>query len=58
MSNATTIPSGNIHLRATDFILLSPGFEVPAGKELYLDVNPCVTCTPIVEQLIKKELND
>jgi len=41
MSNATTIPSGNIHLRATDFIELKPGFEVPLGKELFLDVSPC-----------------
>jgi len=42
MSNATTIPAGsNISLRATDFIELKPGFEVPAGRELYLDVTPC-----------------
>jgi len=42
MSNATTIPSGqNIHLRATDFIELKAGFEVPVGRELYLDVTPC-----------------
>jgi len=28
-------------LRATDFIELQGGFEVPLGVELYLDINPC-----------------
>jgi hypothetical protein len=42
MSNATTIPQGNnISLRASDFIELKAGFEVPLGAELYLDINPC-----------------
>jgi len=42
LSGATTIPSGsNITLRATDFIELKAGFEVPTGRELYLDVTPC-----------------
>ena len=42
MSSATTIPAGSdIYLRATDFIELKAGFEVPVGRELYLDVNPC-----------------
>jgi beta-glucanase (GH16 family) len=43
MSNATTIPAGsNITLRATDFIELETGFEIQTGRELYLDVTPCV----------------
>ncbi len=42
MSNLTTIPANsNISLRATDFIELKLGFEVPTGRELYLDVSPC-----------------
>ena len=42
LSGATTIPpNSNISLRATDFIELKPGFEVPLGAELYLGVNPC-----------------
>ena len=42
LSSATTIPAGeNISLRASDFIELHSGFEVPLGRELYLDVNPC-----------------
>jgi len=42
LGGATTIPAGsNISLRATDFIELKPGFEVPLGAELYLDINPC-----------------
>ena len=31
----------NVSLRATDFIELKAGFEVPIGAELYLDINPC-----------------
>jgi beta-glucanase (GH16 family) len=31
----------NVSLRATDFIELKSGFEVPEGAELYLDINPC-----------------
>jgi hypothetical protein len=43
LSGATTIPAGsNISLRATDFIELKAGFEVPTGRELYLDVTPCL----------------
>ena len=42
LSGATTIPkNSNIFLRATDFIELKPGFEVPLNAELYLDINPC-----------------
>jgi len=42
LSSATTIPAGeNITLRATDYIELANGFEVPPNTELYLDVNPC-----------------
>ena len=42
MSNATTIPpNSNISLRATDFIELKAGFEVPLGSELYLDITSC-----------------
>jgi len=42
MSNNTIIPArSNISLRATDFIELKNGFEVPLGAELYLDINPC-----------------
>ena len=44
MSNATNIPANsNITLRATDFIELKPGFEVQTGRELYLDVTPCIS---------------
>jgi hypothetical protein len=42
LSGATTIPAGeNIILRATDFIELKPGFEVPPNTELYLGISPC-----------------
>jgi beta-glucanase (GH16 family) len=42
LSGATTIPSNsNISLRATDFIELRDGFELPLGSELYLDITPC-----------------
>ena len=42
LSSATTIPAGeNITLRATDYIELANGFEVPPNTELYLDINPC-----------------
>ena len=42
LSNTTTIPAGsNITLRATDFIELKAGFEVPTGRTLYLYVTPC-----------------
>ena len=42
MSNATTIPTGkDIFLRATDFIELKPGFEVPLGTMLFLATTPC-----------------
>jgi len=42
LSSTTTIPQNNkICLRATDFIELKNGFEVPLGAELYLDVTPC-----------------
>jgi hypothetical protein len=41
LSGATTIPANsNISLRATDFIELKAGFEVPTGRELYLDGCP------------------
>ena len=41
--NSTTVipPNSNITLRATDYIELTNGFEVPLGSELYLDVSPC-----------------
>jgi len=43
MGGATTVPqNSNIVLRATDFIELQPGFEVPLNTEIYLDVTPCV----------------
>jgi len=42
LSGATTIPAGsNISLRATDYIELKSGFEVPLGAKLYLDINSC-----------------
>lgn len=45
MSNATTIPKGkDIFLRATDFIELKPGFEVPLGTTLFLATTPCDNC--------------
>jgi beta-glucanase (GH16 family) len=42
LSGATSIPSNsNICLRATDFIELKDGFEVPLGTEMYFDISPC-----------------
>ena len=42
LSGTSSIPKGKrIALRATDFIELKAGFEVPAGTELYLGVHPC-----------------
>jgi beta-glucanase (GH16 family) len=42
LSGATTMPLGsNISLRATDFIELQAGFEVPMSTELYLGINHC-----------------
>lgn len=42
LSGATTIPSNSkISLKATDFIELKNGFEVPIGAELTLDVTSC-----------------
>jgi len=50
LSGATTIPSRNrISLRATDFIELQSGFEVPLWAELYLDVHPCSATVVVVE---------
>ena len=41
LSGASSLISGeNISLRATDFIKLDVGFEVPIGAELYLDIHP------------------
>ena len=43
LDGTTTIPAGrNITLRADKFIELLSGFEVQKGRELYLDVSPCV----------------
>lgn len=39
--NTTIPPSSNLSLRATDYVLLTNGFEVPIGAEFYADVNPC-----------------
>ena len=42
LSSISSLSSGaNVSLRATDYIELKAGFEVPLGAELYLDVNPC-----------------
>ena len=42
LSGISSLKSGqNVSLRATDFIELKAGFEVPIGAELYLDINPC-----------------
>ncbi|OQA89609.1 MAG: Glycosyl hydrolases family 16 [Bacteroidetes bacterium ADurb.Bin234] len=42
LSSVSSLFSGeNVSLRATDFIELKSGFEVPEGAELYLDINPC-----------------
>ncbi len=42
LSSQSSLYSGeNVSLRATDFIELNAGFEVPIGAELYLDINPC-----------------
>ena len=53
LSSASSLLSGqNVSLRATDFIELTNGFEVPEGAELYLDVNPCEqSATPIMNKL-------
>jgi len=45
MSGATTIPKNkSIFLRATDFIELKSGFEVPLGTNLFLAATPCDNC--------------
>ena len=42
LSGVSSLTSGqDVSLRATDFIELKNGFEVPLGAELYLDINPC-----------------
>lgn len=42
LSGISSLSSGqNVSLRASDFIELKEGFEVPLGAELYLDNNPC-----------------
>ena len=42
LSGVSSLSSGqNVSLRATHFIELEEGFEVPVGAELYLDINPC-----------------
>lgn len=42
LSGVSSLVSGqNVSLRATDFIELKNGFEVPLGAELYLDINTC-----------------
>ena len=42
LSGVSSLSLGqNVFLRATDFIELKAGFEVPLGAELYLDVTPC-----------------
>ena len=42
LSSVSSLVSGqNITLRASDFIELKNGFEVPLGAELYLDINTC-----------------
>ena len=53
MSNATTIPANNnISLRASDFIELKAGFEVPLGSELYLDITSCEEMNPLPPVII------
>jgi hypothetical protein len=42
LSGSTTIPtSSEISLRATDYIELYSGFEVPNGADFSLNTNPC-----------------
>jgi len=42
LSGVSSLKAGeDIYLRATDFIELKEGFEVPIGAELYLDITPC-----------------
>ena len=42
LSGVSSLSQGeNVSLRATDFIELKDGFEVPEDAELYLDINPC-----------------
>lgn len=43
LSSQTVLPSGSSEsLRATDFVELKDGFEVPLGVSLYIDITPCV----------------
>lgn len=39
--NNSLNPGDNVHLRASESILLNNSFTVPIGAELYIDVNPC-----------------
>ncbi|MDR2009372.1 MAG: glycoside hydrolase family 16 protein [Bacteroidales bacterium] len=42
LSSASSLSVGqNISLKATDFIELKNGFEIPLGVELYLDITSC-----------------
>jgi len=42
LSGVSSLKAGeDVYLRATDFIELKAGFEVPAGAELYLNIDPC-----------------
>jgi hypothetical protein len=42
LSGLSSLKSGeDVSLRASSFIELKDGFEVPLGAELYLDINPC-----------------
>ncbi len=42
LSSQTTIPPGSSEsFRATDFVELKNGFEVPLGAALYIDITPC-----------------
>jgi len=51
LSGATIIPvDSNISLRATDYIELKNGFEVPLGAEFYVDINPCDNAARVKKQ--------
>lgn len=42
LSGSTQLPAGSdIHLRATEFIDLTNGFEVPIGTAFYANTSPC-----------------
>jgi len=51
LSGVSSLTSGqNVSLRATDYIELKNGFEVPLGAEFYVDINPCDNAARVKKQ--------